>query len=315
MIGYLTYKEPEDDVNCKFYCHFLRENQMPELVNTNNVYKDFIFDFCFLNYPSLNDSTEHFKVVLMERDKVMMFPTIDGPYHQRLIISSIWNNKQYFLVGDIQKGMQLYEMDERENKVKQIGEENANINIRQCLLFFIQNTNTLRALVADEYKNLYAYSLIQQQDLNEKKNVQMELIANFHLGSKVNKIITDQKQIIEKGDNQQQEAVSHILLLSQDGNISVLKLIYEQGENTLLFDLQKTIYEELPYIGSLDYREYRECKTFKQSMFLRNSHEFFELNILDVYFNLTRPLQEKIAWKLNRSREDFINVIIGTILM
>lgn len=80
---------------------------MPEMANSCK-YKDFIFDFCFLNFPrttdsskhlflipiqmfiSNQDSSDHFKVVLMERDKVMTLNFSknqisqgmdDGPYH------------------------------------------------------------------------------------------------------------------------------------------------------------------------------------------------------------------------------------------
>lgn len=67
---------------------------MPEMANACR-YKDFIFDFCFLNFPRTNDTTatdgsDYFKVVLMERDKVMTLNFVknqisqgidDGPYH------------------------------------------------------------------------------------------------------------------------------------------------------------------------------------------------------------------------------------------
>lgn len=76
----------------------------------------------------------------------------------------------------------------------------------------------------------------------------MELVASLFIGSKINKITTDSKS----SDASLYDGVSHLLLHRQDGNISIVKLIYEPGENTLLFDLQETIFSELPYIGGLD---------------------------------------------------------------
>ncbi|EAR97902.1 hypothetical protein TTHERM_00279910 (macronuclear) [Tetrahymena thermophila SB210] len=325
IVGYLTLnipKENEEIIETRFYCHYFQYDQMLEMANPCK-YHDFIFDFCFLNFPSTVDlnSSEHFKVVLMERDKVMTLTFVknqitqgkdDGPYHQRLMISSIWNNKQYFLVGDIQKGVQFYEMDEIQSKPRLIAEENININVRQCVLFSIQNKNALRALITDESRNVYAYSFIQQQQElpTDKRKISMELVASFHVGSKINKITTDYKV----NDTSMQESVSHLLLLKQDGNLSDIQLIYEPGDNTNLFDMQNTIFEELPYIGGLDPREFRETKQLNHSYKLKHAHSFFETSVVDIYFNLTRPLQEKIASKLNRSREDFIKMIIETIL-
>jgi len=49
-------------------------------------------------------------------------------------------------------------MDEKASKPKLIAEENMNMNVRQCVLFSLQNKNALRALITDEAKNVYAYS-------------------------------------------------------------------------------------------------------------------------------------------------------------
>lgn len=61
LVGYLTQMQSnqvEDEIDTRFYCHYMQLNPldpMPQMANACK-YKDFIFDFCFLNFPRTNDT-------------------------------------------------------------------------------------------------------------------------------------------------------------------------------------------------------------------------------------------------------------------
>jgi len=51
-----------------------------------------------------------------------------------------------------------------------------------------------------------------------RRKISMELVASLYVGSKINKITTDSKS----SDASLYDAVSHLLLHRQDGNISIV---------------------------------------------------------------------------------------------
>jgi hypothetical protein len=82
-------------------------------------------------------------------------------------------------MGDVMNGLEFYFYNEETNKVKLHNKESSKIRVRHAQITFYHGA--YRAVVCDENKNIYIYSLISS-------NNSMEKIADFHLNSKVNKI-------------------------------------------------------------------------------------------------------------------------------
>lgn len=91
-------------------------------------------------------------------------------------------------------------------------EETTRMMVRDFVIFPYQNY--LLTLVCDENRNLYIYSFGKGVTLNEKHPV--DKIADFHLGTKINKLIYD-------------EQVGVIMAAGADGNVYTIKLVQDEG--------------------------------------------------------------------------------------
>lgn len=259
--------------------------------------KEMVYDFTFL-YPKLgNNKYDDPKLVWIEGDRFNIqkltsglqknrLDRIERRQHGRLLITAVKSLNNYIVCGDISKGIIIYSMDDQNRIMQCIDRIAHDIQVRDLEIGQSMDGQQLRILTTCQQENLYIYNLSQER---------MEKTGDFHVGTKINKIIR-----IESSTNDKFWAIGN------DGSWFDIKFVADLEIKEILTNLQKQIFEELPFLAGSNPFQSHNIQTTVIDNRIRQRKGFVEQKIIDLFLNLSRPLQRVISSKLGMSRQKII---------
>jgi len=78
-----------------------------------------------------------------------------------------------------------------------------------------------------------------------------------------------------------------------------------------LQSLKEVVYEELPFVAGVNPQEVKSINFSRADARMRQKKNFIEGGVLDIFLNLSQPLQRILTLKIGLSREEVMLYLAG----